>query len=459
MSLTFTASTNIVNFGSAASIDGLGTAGTYIGWVYPTALAGDRAYFYKLNGSYAGIGLKPPGANGQGLRFDLARATAALRIQDNDSVVSLNAWNFVACTWDTAGSNADQKLFVGGLTSRVAEVASYNFQTVGSGTVTSVAGEDLAVGNINGGLAATWAAWVGDIAFVAFWDTQLTLAQIAAQQFSPHVTANCVLFCWLGFNGTGTQPDWSGSGNNGAVTGTSASGNNVPISPLVVNNKGFRGLPGVSGHPASGPGVPLGMQQSVARPYAAGAALSLLSVAGTLTSASTLSRQTSAARAGALAPAGALIRQTQQSHAGAAAPSGALLKQTAVSPSGALTPAGNLLKQTAVSALGALAPAGALIKQVSNSLSGAVTPAGVVAGVRAILLAVGGTLAPAGSLQRAVARSLAGALAPAGSLVKRVAHGMGGSVAASGAVSAVIAGVAKVRATFRGMWRGMRRGS
>lgn len=270
MSLTFTASTNVVNFGSSASVDALGTAGTFVGWYYPTSLAGDRAYFYKMTSGYAGFGFSPPSANPNGLRMTLDRATTLLRIQDNDSVVTSSAWNFVAATWNTAGLNADQKLFVGSLTSVVSEVASYNFQQVGSGTPTSVTSEDLGVGNVPSNPAA-FAAWVGDIAFVAFWSTQLSLAQIRAQQFSPHVTANCVLFCWLGFNGTGTQPDWSGNGNNGTVTGTTASNTNVPVSPLVVNASGFRGLPGTSGHPVTAPGVPLGMPYSIHTPMTAAA--------------------------------------------------------------------------------------------------------------------------------------------------------------------------------------------
>lgn len=256
MSLRFTASTNLVNFGSGASLDGLDNGGTWLGWYYPTALAGDRTYFYKTNSSYVGMGFKPPGANTAGLRFDQSRATTDLRIQTLDTVVTLNAWNFVAAVWDPSATDADQFLYVGSLSALATEVSTYSHRTVGSGSVSSTASDSLSIGNVVAN-AQAFLGWVGDVAWVGAWNTQLSLGQIRALQFRPVATSGCVLSCWLGFNGTSTQPDWSGNGNAGSVTGATAPGTNVPLPRPNQFYAGLRGDPGVSLHPTTAPHVPL----------------------------------------------------------------------------------------------------------------------------------------------------------------------------------------------------------
>ena len=57
---------------------------------------------------------------------------------------------------------------------------------------------------------------------------RLSLGELKTQQFAPHPVSETVLFVPLGFNGTGTQADWSGNGNNCKVTGATQSAD-VPI--------------------------------------------------------------------------------------------------------------------------------------------------------------------------------------------------------------------------------------
>ena len=58
----------------------------------------------------------------------------------------------------------------------------------------------------------------------------MPLAQMQALQFNLHPTTNTLLLSHYGYNGTGTQPDWSGNGHNGTVTGATVA-DHVPMPP------------------------------------------------------------------------------------------------------------------------------------------------------------------------------------------------------------------------------------
>lgn len=266
MTLNFLSTQNdYVNFGNSAEINNLNDVGTFAGWFYRTSAAGDSAYFYKLNSAYTnGISMKAPGVNGLGLRLDVPMTGTSLRIQTNSSVVTLNAWNFVCATWDTSSPTAtDQKLFVGTLTSPVSEISSYNFQIAGSGSVNNADSDGLGIGNIPSN-PASFARFVGNIGWVGFWSTQLTQGQLRKIQYKPTASANCVLSCWFGKNGSGTQTDLSGEGNHGTITGATVSSRGLPlINPFFFEDSDYFGRPGVLGHPISAPHVPLPfMEQS-----------------------------------------------------------------------------------------------------------------------------------------------------------------------------------------------------
>lgn len=141
---------------------------------------------------------------------------------------NLNKWHFVAVTWDSAGGAGQQiNIYVGNLTAAAAERA-YGTTTDCVGSVVSPAGGQFTVGN-RASPGSTNVAFQGRIAWASFWNRTLTLAEIQQHQFRPfcNQTNGCVLFAEYGWAGTGTQPDLSGNGSNGTVTGATVA-NHVP---------------------------------------------------------------------------------------------------------------------------------------------------------------------------------------------------------------------------------------
>lgn len=135
-------------------------------------------------------------------------------------------WQFIAATFD--GTNAS-KLYVGSLTSIVSEVSSYANYQAPSGTNCNDATANLYLMQ-----RPSVTAMDGKMAWAGIWNRSLTLGELQAQQYHPHVTADCKLFMHLGFNGTGTQVDWSGNGNNGTPANLTVA-NHVPLGPLVLS--------------------------------------------------------------------------------------------------------------------------------------------------------------------------------------------------------------------------------
>jgi hypothetical protein len=154
--------------------------------------------------------------------FNIQRATAISEAISTGSAFPQNVWSFVGLTYSEADGC---RIFRGTLTSAVAEVP-YLSRAVGTGDTQADAG-DWWIGNRSAGGANAPGA---KIAFFALFDHRMTLGELKAQQFNPHVVSGTKVFLWLGANGTGTQPDWSGNGKNGVVTGATQSAN-VPLPP------------------------------------------------------------------------------------------------------------------------------------------------------------------------------------------------------------------------------------
>ena len=220
-------STDRVNLGSPADLDNMAT-GTIICWVFPDGLATNQQFVSKRADATNALLFQENGTGGD-FQFRIVRASASLTVISNTTPLSTGSWQFVAATWDGSGANGDQELFHGDLGTTVTET-TYATQEVGSGAQGDDSGVEMSIGNVpDGGLGGA-GAFNGRIAFVHILDTDLTVGQISAQQFKPHVTENTLVFMWVGFNGTGTQPDWSTGGSNhqGTVTGTTIAGG-VPI--------------------------------------------------------------------------------------------------------------------------------------------------------------------------------------------------------------------------------------
>lgn len=225
MALDFdSASSDKINVGSGTSLDNL-TTGTYLSWVFlRSSPAHDGAISWK--------GLAASGSrqfrfnSGGSLLLAIFRATTNTQIEGTPSAIGFDKWSFVATVHNTGGANGDQKLFGGDLSTIAAEPSSYISQSVGSGAVGDNSSTDMIIGNreTNGRNFEGLIAWIG------IWNRVLTLGEMQAQQFRPHVTSGCVLFTHCGYNGTGTQADWSGNGNNGTVTGATVA-DHVPLGP------------------------------------------------------------------------------------------------------------------------------------------------------------------------------------------------------------------------------------
>jgi hypothetical protein len=221
MALDFvTAGTDVVNHGSDSSLDDLSSF-TLAFWAMPDALASNNALWGKLTNTSANNRFVASDGLGN-LRFFIL-GSANWDYRTNDTPVSTGNWYYIAVTFD-AGVSPDVAIYVGSPTSILSESA-YTTSTDGSAKVAD-SNNNLHIGN-NGNAAN---CWDGKIATAQIWNRALTLGELQAQQFRPRVTNGCVLYTHYGFNGTGTQPDWSGNGNSGTVTGATVS-DHVPLAP------------------------------------------------------------------------------------------------------------------------------------------------------------------------------------------------------------------------------------
>ena len=232
MSLSFTGATDRVAFGSAADIDNL-NAGTYIAWCYLTslsvfALMWDKAhrYMYLDNGTGR-------------INLEIERATTletAWATQANFAALGINKWCFFAATWNSTGANGDHRLYVGDAATPAAEPSAYGLQQLGTGAVTSDAATNLTFGNA----AAGGSPMTGRGGVVMLYNSALATGAIRSLQYQPQARSGCLLYSRLGFNGTGTQADWSGNVRNGTVTAATLHNSAPPIA-WGTNRPGWRG--------------------------------------------------------------------------------------------------------------------------------------------------------------------------------------------------------------------------
>lgn len=154
--------------------------------------------------------------------MSVPRATTASQSEVSDAVLFPNGnWTFVAETYSETNG---VKIYRGSLTSAPVEVTYAVGRTVGSGATSADSG-DLYIGNRG---PSNTLAPPHDLAMFQLHNAELTLAQIRQQWMRPRKTSTMKLYFQFGFNGTGTQTDYSGNGKNGTVTGTTKIGH-VPI--------------------------------------------------------------------------------------------------------------------------------------------------------------------------------------------------------------------------------------
>lgn len=214
MSLVFGgAASNRVTVVPDASINSLGDM-TVLAWIYPTSAA------------ISGLVTKGTAGGNNRRSFEVAQnvvqsvyatvdcATSSASSQSQANTVVSNQWQVVGMRYDDTTKTID--LFWGDVATLIAEV-TYDSQTAGSGAVGNNDAADQFIGCFGSGSSGSFA---GRIGAVAIFNEQLALAEMETWQFSPYPNkSSCVLDILLGQDGTGTQRDLSGNGNNGTITG------------------------------------------------------------------------------------------------------------------------------------------------------------------------------------------------------------------------------------------------
>jgi concanavalin A-like lectin/glucanase superfamily protein len=226
--LTFGANTtDRVECGHAASVADLIDL-TVLMWVYPTTLTASRGLFtIGATASIPTVAIRLATASTD-LDVRVQQATSQAQYVSNDNPLATNTWCFLAATY-SQGATPRSRIYRGRLTSSAVE-STYVTTTTGTGNKSSEtgSGSNLTWGNRFTAGPAYAQAFQGRIAVGAYFNRVLTLGEILDWQFRPRKMTGCVAFYHLGFAGTGTQPDWSGNGNAGTVTGATVS-DHAPI--------------------------------------------------------------------------------------------------------------------------------------------------------------------------------------------------------------------------------------
>jgi hypothetical protein len=238
MALYWDASTERVNHGSDASLEDLGVgegaAFSVWAWVYRDA-DGTNQYIITKDGSYpSGWGFLlddfSGGTDGQ-IRFIVFRTTDSAAwteyISNSSNVAALNTWTFVAATFD-ADATPETLLYIGDLSTTVAEVSGYSKTQDGTEAASTDATYECWTGNLP---RTTAHPFSGRIARLGVVGATMSLGDLQRIQYASVGQCNIANTLLLtDYHGTGTQADFSGNGNNGTVTGATAT-SHVPLGP------------------------------------------------------------------------------------------------------------------------------------------------------------------------------------------------------------------------------------
>jgi hypothetical protein len=209
---------------------------TWWGWVYVLGKTSSDRVFSKAQSASAKE-LLMTGTSGD-LQFIVGRATTSVSfVTNNTPFATVNKWYFVAVTFNSSSLASDKAhIYVGDLSTAAAE-CTYSTHQNGSGTVNADNANNLELGNRS---ADHTRSFPGHIAYCGYLAQELTLAELVSLQWNPRVYGDTRGFWALGFNGTGTQPDWSGNGNSGTVTSATQVAH-VPLGPFVRSVGGWLG--------------------------------------------------------------------------------------------------------------------------------------------------------------------------------------------------------------------------
>ncbi len=192
---------------AVSSINDLNTL-TTIQWVYLTGSTNGKRLWQKGPNKALSLSDVPPN-----LFYVVVRAGANMFVEGVADHISLNEWNCIATTY-SEGAGGD--IYQGTLTTQITK-SSYDNRAAGDSGTTADASSELNICNETAGSPTR--AMPGRCGTFQLFNKVLSLGEIQAQQFAPHNTAEQVVYHRYGLNAAGTQPDYSGNGNSGAVTG------------------------------------------------------------------------------------------------------------------------------------------------------------------------------------------------------------------------------------------------
>lgn len=210
MSRSFTG-TNVINFGHGSALNNV-VPYSFCCWIFPNSAGGGNLgrIFDKGSSNQKFWCLTQATSNAIRLRQD--RATTNADAVSAANTVTMSAWAFFGCTYsDTNGA----KIFKGTPDGLVAEV-SYASNTVGSGAAKDDSTSDLNVGNSSAGVRN----FDGSIAEFMGMSGELTAKQFTQIMYGGFAVKP---FIYAPFYGDASpEPDFSGSAQNGTVTGASS---------------------------------------------------------------------------------------------------------------------------------------------------------------------------------------------------------------------------------------------
>lgn len=223
--LTFGAATsnNVVIADSVSTDISSGTSFTWIAWHYPTTQTSGRRIFAKTNTPVTTEAeMHWWASDTNDFQGTVGRVTSNAGSNTTGVNVPLNAWHYVCMTYD---ESAGVHIYVGNLTTNVAEAAYSGTPAVGSGATV-----DMNSAMTYGGDAAAFnLAYQGRIGFFGMWNRVLTLGEMLSVQFGTSIPSGNVVLHYVGYNGQGTQIDFSGNLNHGTVGGATSTATEVPI--------------------------------------------------------------------------------------------------------------------------------------------------------------------------------------------------------------------------------------
>jgi hypothetical protein len=246
MALLFDADGEKVNHGSASDIDSI-AVGTVLYILRPSVVNASHHIFRKGIATFSRLIIDSAGH----IEFGKHRTTTNLLIVTSSTPATANVWQAIAASWNLSGANGNQHLYHANLGSAITEQA-YTTQQVGSGTHDDSASD----WNVGCRLDTGAAAFRGEIARQQVWDRQLSLSEINTAVYE--YLSGSLMHSEYGYNGVGTQVDYSGKGHAGTVTGATEATSHAPVALAWDPPSDFMGLAGIGTHPTIAADSPVG---------------------------------------------------------------------------------------------------------------------------------------------------------------------------------------------------------